>query len=143
QPGRDLLGVDPVVLGLGAVDGAPLQGVAQDEGDLVWGAGVGEPVPGDDALAGDDQSVLGGGDSVEDGGGWCGEVLGEEDGALRVVDAEVHRPGMTIDAAGGSVLDLVESHHGPPFEVLSHLPSLWQKGCRRLGGGHDEYQSVA
>ena len=31
-----------------------------------------------------------------------------------VRDAEVHRPGMEIDAAVESVLVLVEPHHGPP-----------------------------
>ena len=56
QPG-DLLGVDLVVLGLAAVDGLHVQRVAEDEGDPLGGAEVGEPVPGEHALAADDQPV--------------------------------------------------------------------------------------
>src|SRR5436309_2554749 len=55
QQRRDLEGVDAIVLGLAAVDGFHVQGVAEDEGDLFARAQVGEPVPGEDALDTDDQ----------------------------------------------------------------------------------------
>src|SRR5262249_50369370 len=61
----DLLAFELVALGLGAVDGPHLQGVPQDEGDALGGAGVGQPVPGDHALAGDDQAVAVGRDGPE------------------------------------------------------------------------------
>ena len=52
-----LPGVDGVGLGLAAVDRLEVQRVAQDEGDALGGAQVGEPVPGEQALAADDQAV--------------------------------------------------------------------------------------
>jgi hypothetical protein len=58
QQVSDLLGVDLIVLGLGAVDRLHVEGVAQDEGDAEFVAAVGEPVPGEHALAGDDEAVL-------------------------------------------------------------------------------------
>ena len=50
QQGGDLQGIDPVVLGLTAVDGFHVESVAQDEGDLLAAAQVGEPVPGEHAF---------------------------------------------------------------------------------------------
>jgi hypothetical protein len=50
QQDRDLVGVDPVVLGLAAVDRLHIEGVTQDEPDTFGGAQVGEPVPGEHAL---------------------------------------------------------------------------------------------
>ena len=51
----DGVGVVGVGLGLVAVDGFHGEGVTQDEGDVLLSAKVGEPVPGVDALAGDDE----------------------------------------------------------------------------------------
>jgi hypothetical protein len=51
------MGVNPVVLGLAAVDRLHVEGVAEDEGDGFLGAEVGEPVPAEDALDADDEVV--------------------------------------------------------------------------------------
>ena len=56
-----------IALGLLAVDGFHGPGVAEDEGDLVVAAGVGEPVPGVDAFAGDEQAIAEGSDGAEEG----------------------------------------------------------------------------
>jgi hypothetical protein len=45
QERGDLVGVDPIVLGLAAMDGLHVQGVAEDEADLLAGAQIGEPGP--------------------------------------------------------------------------------------------------
>jgi hypothetical protein len=61
------------------VDGAHVQGVAEDEGDLLFGAEVGEPVPAEQALDGHDQSVAEGGDGSQEGIGIGGEVAIENE----------------------------------------------------------------
>ena len=55
QKDGDLVGIDLVVLGLAPVDGLHVQGVAEDEGDPLLGAQIGEPVPREDALHGHHQ----------------------------------------------------------------------------------------
>jgi hypothetical protein len=52
-----LVRVDPVVLGLGAVDEPHVQSVAEDEGELLVAAAVGQPVPAEHALAAQDDLV--------------------------------------------------------------------------------------
>ena len=47
------------------MDGFHVEGVAEDEGDAFGGAEVGEPVPGEHALAADDESVAEGRQGVE------------------------------------------------------------------------------
>ena len=44
---RQLFGVDGVGFGFAAVDGLEVEGVAEDEGDGLAGAQVGQPVPGE------------------------------------------------------------------------------------------------
>ena len=113
QPG-DLARVDPVVLGLAAVDGLHVEGVAEDEGDVL-GAEVGEPVPAEDALGGDDQVVAEGFDGFEEELGLAGQVAVQQDVAAPVLeDAEVHGAGVEVDAAVVSMLASVEAHGSPP-----------------------------
>ena len=54
---RDPTRIDPVVLGFPSMDGSHVQGMAQDEGDLLSLAEVGKPVPGEDALDADGQTL--------------------------------------------------------------------------------------
>ncbi len=52
----------------------------------------------------------------------------KEDGALVVADAEVHGPGMEIDAAVKSVLLVVESHdHCLSLDGAGLEPASWLK----------------
>ncbi len=53
----DLVRVDLVVLGLSSVDRFHVQGMAEDEGDVPFITEVGDPVPGEDALDGDDNVI--------------------------------------------------------------------------------------
>ena len=111
QPGQ-LLGVDPVGLGLGPVNRLEVQSVAQHEGDRLGGAQISEPVPGEHALAGDDEAVAEGLDRLEEGGRRGGDGVAEDGRAVAIEDADGKGPGVEIDAAVESVLLVVESHHG-------------------------------
>jgi hypothetical protein len=75
-------------------------------------AEVGEPVPGEHALAGDGESVAEGLDGLEEGGGRGGNGVVPDGVAVAVEDADGEGPGVEIDAAVKSVLLVVESHHG-------------------------------
>ncbi len=70
------------------MDGLHLQRVSEDEGDALLLAGVGEPVPGEGALAGDDQAVAEGLDGGEEVLGVGGNVLMEQGVSLLVEDAD-------------------------------------------------------
>ena len=74
QEHGDLVRVDLVVLGLAAVDGAQVQGMAEHEVDPLLGAQVGEPVPGEHALDADDEVVAMRFDQAQEGLGLGGEV---------------------------------------------------------------------
>ena len=114
QERRDLQGVDPVVLRLAAVDRLHIEGVAEDEGDLLVGAQVGDPVPGEDALDGDDEIVAVRGDRSQKLLRARAELLVDEHLAGLVEDAHVQAPGVQIDAAVVTVLLRVESHRFSP-----------------------------
>jgi hypothetical protein len=87
--------------------------MAEDEGDFALGAEIGDPIPGEDALHGDDQ--IG---SVE----WSDRLLEHFDSSIhvavkhdvpqRVQHAEIHLLCMQVDSAVELVLRGVESHKG-------------------------------
>jgi len=110
EHGRQLGGVDLVGLGLAAVDHAHVPGVAEDEGDRVVLAQVGQPVPGEHALDSDDQAVAEGLHGVEEGLGLRRQVLREDGLALLVEDVDEHASGVQIDAGVKSVLSGVAAH---------------------------------
>jgi len=97
------------------VDGLHVQGVAQYEGDVMLGAQVGQPVPGEHALGGHDDALLPiRRKRIEKQVPPSGQVAMHEDRAGLIDDAHVHALGVQIDAAIEWVLSLVESHRGPP-----------------------------
>lgn len=112
------------------------EGVAEDELDPLPAAEVGQPVPGEDTLDGDDEALAEGFDGLQERLGCRADVLVEEDSALPVENAEVHGPGVQVDAAVGSVGLRVESH-GPLLKgrgfVFRQAYSGW--GRRRRGPG--------
>jgi len=139
-----LWGVDPIVLGFAAVNGLHVEGMAEDERDVLPGAEIGEPVPAEDALGGDDQVVAVGLDGLEEEIGIAAQVAVQELlAALVVEDAEVHRSSVQVDAAVVSMTAGVETHGSPPglddcVALSSFLPMLGRS--RR---GLHEYQAVA
>ena len=90
------------------MDGLHVQGVAEDEGNAVLVAQVGEPVPGEHAFDGHGQAVTVGRDGVEEGTGVGGIVFVQNGLAGGIEDAQVHTSGVQIDAAIESVRLLFE-----------------------------------
>ena len=64
-----------------------------------------------------------------------GQILVQEDVALGIEDAEVHRSGVQVDAAVGLMLLLVEPHHGPPS---SGRAAWWALQCTAGNGRRRE-----
>jgi hypothetical protein len=116
--------------------------VSENEGDMVLVAEIGEPVPGEHALAGEGEVVAERGEGVEDSLGAGGDGESGDDQSLGVEDAEGEGSGVEIDAAVKSVLVGVESHHGLPVkrveathfkcasrtEAMMSIQPLQQKG---------------
>jgi hypothetical protein len=82
--------------------------------DLIRLAQVGEPVPGEHALAGDDQAFAERRYGLEDCLRSGGAGLFADDVAASVENAQRNGSGMEIDAAVGSVGLVVIAHHGLP-----------------------------
>jgi hypothetical protein len=97
--------------------------MAEDKGNLLLGAEISEPVPAEQALDGDDESVAEGGDGLEEGVGVGGEVHVVDDLAGAVEEAQVHGPGVPIDAAVESMLLGVEAHGILPRYRWGHEPA--------------------
>jgi hypothetical protein len=116
--------IDAVVLGLGPVDGSHVEGMAEDEGDVVLGTEVGEPVPVEDALRRYDQLLPKGLDGLEEAGAVAREVLVEQDVALGVQNAQKKGAGVKVDPAVVLMLAGIESHGPPPgLDVSLHSTS--------------------
>jgi hypothetical protein len=94
------------------VDGLHVEGVAEHEGDALRLAQIRQPVPAEQALTGNDQAVAVGRDRLEKGTRLGGQLLVQDDGAGLVENAQVHCPGVQIDAAIECVSLVVETHHG-------------------------------
>ena len=135
----DLQGVDSVVLGLGPVDGPHIEGVAKDEGDVVLGAEVGEPVPVEDALGTDDEIFPERLDGLEEDLAVAGKVPMEQDVAFGVLNAQIQGAGMQVDPAVMLMLAGEKVHGSPPGLddwSHSHCASRWLGGP---GGGLYQY----
>ena len=111
----DLVGVDPVVLGLAAVDRLHVEGVAEDEGNPFARAEVGEPVPGEHALDGDDEVLAVRRDGLQEELRVSLDVLLEKGVSSLVENTEKHGAGMQINAAVELVMPRVELHSRPPL----------------------------
>jgi len=103
------VGVDPVVFAVAAMDSLHVEGVAEDEGELLLGADVSKPVPDEHALN-RDNDIFPVRCYCPKEGLRCGFAVLVEDGlALPVQDADVHGPGMKVDSAVELMLFGVES----------------------------------
>jgi hypothetical protein len=117
QQGGDLEGIDAVVLRLPCMDGLHVECVAEDELDAFLFAEVGDPVPAEDALDGDDEVPAVGLEGLEELVGVAGELLVDERAAIFVKNADIHGAGVEVNSAVMSMLLGVESHRG----LLSRL----------------------
>src|SRR4030095_10505876 len=111
QPG-DLGRVEPIVLRLALMNRFHVKCVAENEGNVVLGTKVREPVPGEHALDSNDESVAVGRDRIEKGAGLGRELAMQQRLAGVIEDAEVHGSCVQINAAVKSVRLVVETHHG-------------------------------
>jgi len=90
--------------------------------DFVLGAQIGEPIPDEHALDGDDDILPVGFDGPEKGLRRGFVVLMKHGVALLIQDAKVHGSGVQIDSAIKFVLIGVESHMASSFGVKCFLP---------------------
>ena len=82
------------------MDGLEVEGMGEDEGETGLLAGVGEPVPAEEALAADGHVMPPRGDLPEEELEVVVlDVHVQELVALRIHDADVHLTGMEVDAA--------------------------------------------
>src|SRR5262249_29484001 len=107
--------------------------VPEDKGDVLGLAQVGEPVPAKQALAGHDQAVAEGRDGLQESRRLGRHFLVQDDLAGVIEDAQVHCPGVQIDAAVESVRVVVEAHSWSLLAwVREPEPASWLK-IPRLG----------
>jgi hypothetical protein len=99
------------------MDGFHVQSVAQDKGDLMFGAKISDPVPGEHALGANSQIFKKGKDYIEQQFRIGLDIFVDPGFALLVDDAHVHFPCMQIDAAIEFVSLIVKSHGLPPSFV--------------------------
>ena len=108
----DFVRVDLVVFGFAAVDGFHVEGMAQDEGDALLSTEVGDPVPGEHALHGNDDVLSERLNGFEEDIPIGLDVAVEHDFSGAIKDAEVHFLGVKVDSAIILVLFGVKSHVG-------------------------------
>lgn len=104
------------------MDSLHVECMAQDEGDLLLGAEIGEPIPDEHALDGDDDILPVGLYGLKKGFR-CGRVVFVEHDAVPLIqDTHVHGSGVQIDSAIKFVLVGVESHMASSFGLKCFLP---------------------
>jgi hypothetical protein len=123
--------------GTASVDGLHVEGAAENEGNVLLGAEVGEPVPAEDALDADDEVIAIGRDGPEEALGLRAQVAVHEHLAgLVVEDAQVHGASVKVDPAVVSMLASIEAHGSPPgsdeWVALSSFPSKSERSRRGL-----------
>jgi len=96
------------------MDGAHVEGVAEDEGDVVLGAEIGDPVPGEETLDADDDVGPVGGEGLEEQLLVGRNFRLADDLSGVVEDADGQEPGMEVDAAVELVRPVVEVHGVTP-----------------------------
>jgi hypothetical protein len=110
------------------VDGLHVEGVTQDEGDVVFGAEVADPVPGEEALDADDDIGAERSQGVEEDLFAGRNFRLSDDIAALVEDADGEEPGMEVDAAVELVLPVVEIHGLLPRYRWGPEPASWLEG---------------
>src|SRR5262245_16381415 len=111
------------------MDGFEVKRVAQHEGDVVRDAEIGHPIPGKHALDTDHEAVAKRLEGTQQGLRPGRQSPVKNDIAGVINHADVHGPGVQVDAAVESMLALVESH--------SWSPSKWTvRWCGNLKHTH-------
>jgi hypothetical protein len=111
------------------MDGFHVEGVAQDEFDVLLGAEIGQPLPTEDAFDSHDQVLPIGLDRFEESLGTGAQVAMQQNLPLWIQDAEIHPAGMQIDAAVVGVTLGIESHQGLLLMEIGHFREHIQSIC--------------
>src|SRR5436305_1606151 len=135
QQGGDLVGVEPVVLRLAAVDGLHVESVAEDKLEALLVAQVGDPVPAEQTFDGDHQVLSVGGESLQQQLALTGQLPVHQSLALLVQDAEIEAASVEVDTTVVNMLSGVESHRG--LLSWSSQPTAYRGG--RLKGASNQY----
>jgi hypothetical protein len=136
---RNLVGIDRVVLGLTAVNGFHVQGMAEDAGHPLLGTEVREPVPREETFDRDHDILAVGRNDLEPAV-WVGlQMTMHQELPVSVQDADVHRPGVPVDAPVKLLWLGVESHEVSSASV-GCLPSASSPTVVCRGGGLNKYQ---
>jgi hypothetical protein len=106
--------------------------MSENEGDLLFVAKVGEPVPGEHAFTSEREVVAERSEGFEDGVRRSRDGETSDDLALGVEDAEGERSGVEIDAAVESVLSGVEAHGVLRRAEWGPDPGSWSEGASFL-----------
>jgi hypothetical protein len=127
------VGVDLVVFGLAAMDRFHIECVPEDKRDPFLSTEVSEPVPGEDAFDGHDHLFPVGRDGLEKRLRTGFHVPVPQDLTVLVEDADVHGPGVPVDATVKLMWLGVEPHEvsSSPCEFFP-IPA-YHGGMRRRG----------
>lgn len=115
EQGGDLQGVDLIIFGLSSMDGFHVEGMTEDEGNLLLVTEICDPVPGEHAFDGNHDVLAEGGNGTEKSFGVCVDVLMNPDLAFGIKDTDKHLFGMQIDSTIKLVLLGVEIHMASSF----------------------------
>ena len=105
----DLFGIDAVILVFAAVNGLEIERVSQNESEVCFLAGIGQPIPAEHAFSAHRQVVLVRFNALEK----ISEVIVLDVGmdqllALAIHHADIHLPGVEVDSAvefcGGGII---------------------------------------
>jgi len=114
-----------------------VQGVAQDKRNVFLCTEVGNPIPGEDTLNGNDNVFAVGSNGLQKYIRVRFDVTVQNDFSLCVENTEVHTLGVEINSTEKFVLLGVKSHTRPPFEKFFRLI---HDTALRHQGGLNEYQ---
>src|SRR5215218_3480789 len=123
QQRGDLVGVEPVVLRLAAVDRFHVESMAEDKGDPLFAAQVGDPVPAEQALDGHRQVLSVGGEGLQQLLSITGQFPVDQGFALLVQNADIETAGVEVDTTVMNMLSGVESHRGLLSWCVSQQPT--------------------
>ena len=112
QQHGNLLGIDPIIFGLTAMDGLHIEGMAQHRGNPFLLTQVRQPLPRKHTFHADDEVLFIGSNDPQKGFRRRRHIFVDEFGAVLIEDTDVHGAGMEIDATIMFMLLCVEIHPG-------------------------------
>jgi len=113
----DFSRIDLVIFCFAAVDGFHVKGMTQDKGNPFLDTKIGDPIPGEHALHGDDNVLPERVNGFEEDLTIGDKVSVQSDFSCLIQDAEIHFVGMQVDSAIKFVLFGVESHLVSSYDV--------------------------